>query len=178
MSSFWQFFDIQMAIFRRVSLQLSRRLPYNWPLWRHVSPGLSDYTDSSGSQRRSSASSLPPSTGQSGQSTPRQQAELKAQLSQLKTDLQGIRRQQQLNTEEMREEIMNTFARIKVSSSVIYNQPQLLDFAPKWGRLVSNGTNPGLFQIKFQYILGQIWHHIVNCFISMISSCYFCYQFQ
>ena len=93
--------------------------------------GLSDYTDSSGSQRRSSASSLPPSTGQSGQSTPRQQAELKAQLSQLKTDLQGIRRQQQLNTEEMREEIMNTFARIKVSSSVIYNQPQLLDFAPK-----------------------------------------------
>ena len=29
------------------------------------------------------------------------------------------------------------------------------DLGPKWVRLASNGTNPGLFQIIFQYILAH-----------------------
>ena len=29
------------------------------------------------------------------------------------------------------------------------------DFDPKWVRLAPNGTNPGLFQIRFQYILAR-----------------------
>ena len=31
----------------------------------------------------------------------------------------------------------------------------MVGLAPKWVRLAPNGTNPGLFQIRFQYILAQ-----------------------
>ena len=35
----------------------------------------------------------------------------------------------------------------------------MVDFAPKWVRLASNGTNPGLFQIRFQCI----WRPRAKC---------------
>ena len=31
-------------------------------------------------------------------------------------------------------------------------EPGMVDLAQKWVRLAPNGTNPGLFQIRFQYI--------------------------
>ena len=33
---------------------------------------------------------------------------------------------------------------------------ELPDWGPKWARLTPNGTNPGLFQIRFQYILARV----------------------
>ena len=35
------------------------------------------------------------------------------------------------------------------------NRSRFKYFGPKWGRLARDGTNPGLFQIRFPYILAQ-----------------------
>ena len=37
------------------------------------------------------------------------------------------------------------------------SQSRLPDLAPKWVRLAPNGTNPGIFQIRFSTFWAQIW---------------------
>ena len=36
--------------------------------------------------------------------------------------------------------------------TAMFEQPVMVGLAPKWVRLAPNGTNPGLFQIRFQCI--------------------------
>ncbi|XP_012940469.1 serine/arginine repetitive matrix protein 2 [Aplysia californica] len=79
----------------------------------------------------------------SGESTPLSaQAEVGAKLAQLKSDLQVLRRQQQLNMEAVRDELSNTFAQIK----------SVLSCVPGAENQVNVHKRVGALQVKTTYL--------------------------